>query len=121
MIEVDVKTLHGHLFTCNKCNKFHFEFNQIGIDFSSFEVIKNFHKYLEEVDGKQFESLNKETNYRRKIHIPFPKTAIKFTLDHTDLMELIILLSTFIEEYSEELKAQIFIRQLSEIKIGQLN
>ncbi|MCW3804278.1 DUF6686 family protein [Plebeiibacterium marinum] len=121
MEKVDIKTLHGHLFTCESCNKFHFEYNQFGIDFPSLNSIENFRDYLSRINPDDFERANKETRYKRKIHIPFPNTAIKMLLAAIEIKELKVLLSTFIEEYKiaeEENKA---IKYLSKLSNNQLN
>ena len=68
MIEVDIKTYHGHIFTCNKCSKFHFEFNQLGIDFSKLDTLKDFGKYLNELNEDDALSYNESNNFIRKIH-----------------------------------------------------
>lgn len=121
MEKVNVNTVNGHVFTCNNCKKIHFEFNQFGIDFSSIDIVKNFYKQLVSIDGRKFESLNESTGYNRKIHIPFPNTAIKMMLSSIDLEELKILLSTFIKDYESKEEESRFIRDLSKISSKQLN
>ncbi len=121
MIIVDVYTTNGHLFTCNKCSKFHFEFNQIGIDFTNLDTIKEFQSYLKQVNNGDFESINKDSQYRKKIHIPFYKTAIKLLLDKNDLKELIYLIDTFLKKHQQKVENQELIRQLSNLKTIQFN
>ncbi len=121
MIEVNVKTEHGHLFSCTKCKKFHFEFNQLGIDFNSFKSIKDFNIYLSEITGELFEQANKSDLFHRKIHIPFQGTAIKMLLNNTDLQELKRLVEIFIRKYEKQLKQKEMMNQLSLIKSEQLN
>jgi len=121
MIEVDIKTYHGHIFTCNKCNKFHFEFNQVGIDFSKLDTLKEFSKYLYDIDSDYILKHNDENNFIRKIHIPISGTSLKLMLDTKDLDELRILVKSFIEEYQRELKQAEFIYQLTHIRKDQHN
>ncbi len=121
MIEVNVKTKNGHLFSCSKCKKFHLEFNQLGIDFKSFKNIKDFNYYLSLINGEFFEEQNKETLYLKKIHIPFDGTSIKMLLNSKDLEELRLLLNQFILNYEKLLEQQKLLNQLSMIKTDQLN
>ncbi len=121
MIEVNVKTKHGHLFSCTKCKLFHFEFNQLGIDFSSFKAIKNFSNYLSEISGEMFEQANESTLYNRKIHIPFQGTAIKMLLNSSDLHELKRLVELFIRKYEKQVKQKELLNHLSLIKSEQRN
>ncbi len=121
MIEVDIKTYHGHIFTCNKCSKFHFEFNQVGIDFSKLDTLKDFEKYLNNIDFEYILKHNNDNNFIRKIHIPISGTSLKLLLDAMDLKELKILVKTFIEEYESELKQAEFINKLTHITKNLLN
>ncbi|GAF02644.1 DUF6686 family protein [Saccharicrinis fermentans] len=121
MEKVDIRTIHGHLFTCDKCNKFHFEFNQIAIDFSTIQILDNFHDYLSKLQGDKFERLNRKTKYIRKIHIPFPNTAIKLVLSPTDLQELKTLIYRFIKEYKMIEEESIMIKKLTYISERQWN
>lgn len=121
MEKIDIRTLHGHLFTCSKCNKFHFEFNQFGIDFSSLNALTDFKEYLNELDADEFEQINKNSQYNRKIQIPFPNTSIKMLLSSMELKELVVLLSTFIHEYNIAVSENEAIRQLSKLSANQMN
>ncbi len=121
MIEVDIKTYHGHIFTCNRCNKFHFEFNQVGIDFAKFETLIEFGKYLNDIDAEYILKHNDENGFIRKIHIPISGTSLKLVLDSMDLTELRTLVQTFIEEYKIELKQAEFISKLTHITKDQRN
>lgn len=121
MERINIKSQHGHFFTCNKCNKFHFEFNQIAIDFSSLKILENFQNYLLEINGEEFEQLNTNTLYNRKIHIPFPNTSIKLVLSQADLNELKGLVSTFVHDYKSAEEESRMIKKLSHISNGQLN
>ncbi len=121
MIEVDIKTYHGHLFTCNKCNKFHFEFNQIGINFSTLDALKDFENYLEKIDSDLFVKQNQDNSYVRKIHIPVEGSSIKLLLHPKDLEEIIVLITMFIDEYETELKDVKFIQKLTNIRKDQHN
>ncbi|TLX77490.1 hypothetical protein E9993_02310 [Labilibacter sediminis] len=121
MKEIGTKSVNGHMFTCSKCDKIHFEFNQIGIDFSSIDILRDFYNYLVKIDGVEFETLNKKTTYQRKIHIPFPNTAIKLLLSLNDLNELITLIHKFIHKYNLKVQKRVFMRKLSNISSKQLN
>jgi hypothetical protein len=121
MERIDVKTLNGHIFTCEKCTKIHFEFNQLGIDFSSVDILTDFYRYMCQVDGDNIEKENKPSQYNKKIHIPFPNTTLKMVLSNFDLVELIVLVDTFIKEYNRQQKKYEVIRRLSKIKTDQLN
>ncbi|WP_075591573.1 DUF6686 family protein [Labilibacter marinus] len=118
---IDIKTLHGHIFTCDKCSKIHFEFNQLAINFSSLSIIEDFYSYLNKLEGDEFERINNQSQYIRKIQIPFPNTSIKMVLSKADLKELKILMQMFIVDYRElEQKSQL-IKKLSHISEKQLN
>ncbi|MGQ1786923.1 MULTISPECIES: DUF6686 family protein [unclassified Saccharicrinis] len=121
MEKIDIKTLHGHIFTCEKCNKFHFEFNQLAIDFSSLNILDNFYDYLNKLEGNEFEKINFNTLYHRKIHIPFPNTAIKMVLSQVDLKELKILISMFLKEYKTAEEESLMMKNLTHISEKQLN
>jgi hypothetical protein len=121
MEKINIKTLHGHLFTCGKCNKYHFEFNQFGIDFSSLNALNDFKDYLSELDSEEFERINQNSQYNRKIQIPFPNTSIKMLLSSMELKELIVLLATFIHEYNIAVTENEAIRQLSKLSANQMN
>lgn len=121
MEKVDIKTVHGHIFICDKCKKIHFEFNQIGINFSSINILNNFYTNLLSIDGEAFENINMSIDYIRKIHIPFPNTSIKMLLSLQDLEELKILLATFIQEYNKQEKEYKIIKELSRMSIKHLN
>ncbi len=121
MENVKIKSKQGHFFTCHKCNKFHFEFNQIAIDFSTLKILENFQNYLMGINGEAFEQLNADTSYIRKIHIPFPNTAIKMVLSQADLKELKALVTAFINDYKRTEEEARMIKKLSYISDGQLN
>lgn len=121
MENVRIKSQHGHFFSCNKCNKFHFEFNQIAIDFSTLKILENFQSYLMAIDGEDFEQINANSSYIRKIHIPFPNTAIKMVLSKADLKELKVLVTNFINDYKRAEEETRMIKNLSNISEGQLN
>ncbi len=121
MEKIDTKSIHGHLFTCDKCNKFHFEFNQIAIDFSSISILENFHEYLTKLDGNEFEQINSHTQYIRKIHIPFPNTSIKMVLSQADLAELKVLVENFTKKYKTVEFETSMIKKLSQFSEKQLN
>jgi len=121
MKQLDIKTKHGHLFTCNKCNKFHFEFNQMAIDFSSLKIVENFYSYLKTIDGNEFERINRNTQYHRKIQIPFPNTTIKLVLSQTDLSEIKTLIENFISKYKKSEFENQMIKKLSQVSVKQLN
>ncbi len=121
MENVNIKTAHGHLFTCNRCNKIHFEFNQIAIDFSSIKTLESFLNYLKNIDYEEFEKINNNTHYIRKIHIPFPNTSIKMVLSQIDLKEITMLTSMFIKNYKMVENEEQMIKKLVEISERQLN
>ncbi len=121
MVNVEVYTTNGHLFTCDKCNKFHFEFNQIGIDFATLDTVKEFQSYLNQVNNGNFEEINKDSQYKRKIHIPFYKTSIKLLLNKNDLKELIYLIDAFLKYFQQKTDDQKLMRQLSNFKTVQYN
>ncbi len=121
MIEVDIKTYRGHIFTCSKCSKIHFEFNQVGIDFSGLNALVKFGEYLNNIDADHIIQQNQQNKFTKKIHIPISGTSFKFLLDEMDLTELKILVKTFIEEYKAELKQAEFISKLTHITKDQRN
>lgn len=118
---IDIQSQQGHLFTCDKCAKLHFEFNQIAMDFSSLAKLESLYSYLSDIQGDDFEKLNSDTLYVRKIHIPFPNTSVKMVLSHNDLKELKVLLTKFVGEYKRVEEEDKMMKSLLHISDRQLN
>ncbi len=117
---MDVKTLHGHIFTCAYCDKIHFEFNQLSIDFANLYLLSGFKSYLVQTEKRYIGS--RETNqFVRKIHIPFPNTNIKMVLNTPELKELIKLIEFFLNRYSSEIEKKELQKKLSILHKKDLN
>ncbi len=117
---MDIKTLHGHIFTCSRCHKIHFEFNQLSIDFANLYLLNGFKSYLDQIDQNNKYS-NETQQYIRKIHIPFPRTNLKMVLTQNELKELIILIQTFVRRYRSELEKKDILKKLSAFTKIDLN
>ncbi|WP_068474216.1 DUF6686 family protein [Saccharicrinis aurantiacus] len=118
---MDIKTLHGHIFTCSNCSKIHFEFNQFSMDFSNLDIVKDFKSYINQINAFKEEDKFRNNSYMKKIQIPFPRTSIKMVLSSIDLDELKILISTFVKDYEQELEEKKLLKKLSNIEKKNMN
>ena len=96
------KTINGQLFICNKCNAIHLEFGNTIWKFkgNQFEIFK---EYINNINGKYFEIINKDTHYQRKIIMPIDPTNLKIALNIEELRELKMLISDKVIDVTEQL------------------
>lgn len=81
------KTTNGKVFTCGKCNAIHVEYKNINFNLSKTQF-KEYANYLQELNGQEWERINKDSNFTRKIIIPTQDTHIKLILNNVELKEL---------------------------------
>ncbi|MBN2747143.1 MAG: hypothetical protein JXR34_10495 [Bacteroidales bacterium] len=85
------ETKNGRLFKCSSCSNYHLEFNNININFNEARL-QSFQKYLQEMDGFEFEIRNSQSSFKRKIVIQTNTTGLNILLNQTELEELKCLL-----------------------------
>ena len=94
---------NGQLFICCSCKKIHLEFGNIGMDFQSQEKLKDLFNYLQTVNSNHFDFENTGSSYRRKIPVPFANTTVKLLLNETEILELMALITSFLDQPTEEI------------------
>ncbi len=86
------ETENGILFRCSNCNKIHFEYKNLNINFNDKEF-KSFSAYFKKLDGQYWEKLNKNNPYKRKIIVPLGDKTVNFLLNNNELIEVKRLIS----------------------------
>lgn len=81
------KTVNGLVFQCKTCNKIHIEFKNLNFNFEKDEY-NQFTHYISHLNGKKWENLNLESQYKRKIVIPIGHRFFRILLNNTELTEL---------------------------------
>ena len=89
---------NGQLYKCSSCQKIHLEFGNIGMDFKSSESLNELLRYLHTVNDNQFENEIRNDNFRRRLLIPFANTTIKLLLSDQEILELIYLIGSFLNQ-----------------------
>lgn len=84
-------TLNGSVFTCNDCNKIHVEYINFNLSFTEMEY-KHFKKYILKLNGELIEILNKNSRYKRKIHVSLNNNAFSLLFNSQELLQLKLLL-----------------------------
>ena len=80
------QTDHGKVFKCSKCNLMHVEFKNLNFNFTTAQY-DHFASYIENLDGSEWEGLNKDSNYSRKIMIPIGHQNFNIILNVDELDE----------------------------------
>ena len=101
-----IQSANGQLFTCKSCNKIHFEFLSVAIDFVDIKALSEFNEYLNGIDFDKYEQQNRDNQYRRKVVIPFPNAGIKMMLTSGEGKELVSLVNSFRFNYLVKKKKQ---------------
>lgn len=103
------KTPHGQIFRCGKCNAIHIEFKNLNFNLSQ-RQLDQFTRYLNNLNGPEWEQRNTLSNYKRKIIIPTQDSNFNFLLNNEELKELIMLLKKKkIRKTSSATRQQLFL------------
>ena len=81
------QTANGLIFKCQQCNKIHLEFLNINFNFSQ-NQFEDFAKYIQNINGLDWEQKNQYSNYRRKIVIPIGTTNFNFLLNTYKILQV---------------------------------
>jgi len=81
------KTENGRVFKCSNCGAIHVEYKNLNFNFSE-EQYQHFAKYINELDGSEWEYKNRNSYYRRKIIIPIGHKNFNVLLNNNELQEL---------------------------------
>jgi len=81
------QTLHGRIFKCDQCDRFHIEFKNLNFNFTK-EQLESFVDYLVQVDGEWCEQQNQRLAFRRKIVLPIGHDYFNVLLNADELQEL---------------------------------
>ncbi len=92
MITLFSKTKNGKVFLCSKCNEIHIEFNNLNFNFSDIEY-KHFSNYFLKLKLDEWERINKDSFYNKKIIIPIGHKNFNVILNREEFIELKQLLS----------------------------
>lgn len=63
------ETPNGKVFTCDKCDTIHIEYKNLNFNLTEIQF-NDYSKYLNQLDGLEWEERNKYAGYSRKIIIP---------------------------------------------------
>lgn len=80
-------TTNGKIFTCGKCNAIHIEYKNINFNLSKDQFLE-YAKYLNKLNGSEWEEANQSSPLTRKIIIPTQDTHISLLLNNQELNEL---------------------------------
>jgi hypothetical protein len=81
------RTKNGLLFYCNSCNLIHLEFKNLNFNFSK-KQMKKFTEYIQNLNAKEWEEINKASPFKRKIVVPISHDSFNFLLNSEELAEL---------------------------------
>lgn len=117
------QSINGQIYMCSSCSKIHLEFLSTGIDFESEKVLYDFYTFLEQIDARFYELKNIHLEYRRKVIIPFPQTAIKMLLTAEEVDDLRRLIYNYLNKRKnpEDFTGAIGIKMGPGLKKVQLN
>lgn len=87
------KTQNGIVFKCDKCNKIHFEYNNLNFLFTS-EQFYSFSDYILELDADYWENKNQHSPHNRKIFVPVGHKNLKLGFHTEEIEELQSLLGS---------------------------
>lgn len=87
------RTKNGLLFYCNSCNLIHLEFKNLNFNFSE-KQMDQFTDYIQKLNAKEWEELNKNSPFKRKIVVPISHDSFNFLLNGKELLELQKLVSS---------------------------
>lgn len=108
MHKIISKTANGQVFKCSKCKKIHVEYKNLNFNFTDQEYQK-FAQYICDIDGKEWETCNRNTIFKRKILIPVGSGYFYAIFNNEELNEFKRLL---IPQRKKSNKKTIIIRKL---------
>ena len=80
------QTDQGKVFKCSKCNFIHVEFKNLNFNFNTAQY-EHFANYIQNLDGSEWENINRDSNYSRKIMIPIGHQNFNIILNADELIE----------------------------------
>lgn len=86
------KTQNGQIFRCSKRNAIHVEYKNLNFNFAE-KQYNQFVKYINDLDGKQWEAINENSQFKRKIIIPTGNQSFRVLFSNEELNEFRQLLS----------------------------
>jgi hypothetical protein len=87
------RTKNGLLFYCKSCDLIHLEFKNLNFNFSEKQMVK-FTGYIKNLNAREWERINKDSPFKRKIVVPISHDSFNFLLNGAELAELQDLVST---------------------------
>lgn len=81
------ETTNGRVFMCNKCDAIHIEYKNLNFNLSA-KQYKDYSAYIINLNGQEWERINKDSGFTRKIIIPTQDTSFNMMLTNTELTEL---------------------------------
>ena len=84
------ETTNGRVFICGKCDAIHIEYKNLNFNLTV-KQFKEYSIYLNDLDGLEWEKINKDSNFKRKIIIPTQDKSFNMILNNVELTELKIL------------------------------
>ena len=91
-MEILIETQNGKIFKCAKCDAMHVEYKNLNFNFKEEDFWK-FAQYIQNLDGEEWTSRNRTSNFKRKIIIPVGSQIFNALLDAKELRELRSLLN----------------------------
>lgn len=81
------ETENGQVFKCSKCKAIHLEYKNLNFNFTE-EQYTNFAEYINNLNGKEWENKNKNSQFKRKIIISIGHQSFRVLLATEELEEL---------------------------------
>ena len=81
------QTANGKVFKCSTCDKIHFEYKNLNFTFSK-EKFVLFIKFFLEIDPEEWECLNQNSFYNRKIMVPIGNESFYAMFHAAEIYEL---------------------------------
>ena len=86
------QTENGKVFKCSKCNLLHVEFKNLNFNLTLAQY-KHLADYIQNLNGSEWEDINSESNFSRKIMIPIGHQNINIMFNIDELAEFNSLLN----------------------------
>lgn len=80
------QTVNGKVFKCSKCNLIHVEFKNLNFNFTLAQY-EHFADYILKLDGSEWEDINRDSSYLRKIMIPIGHQNFNIMFNNEELKE----------------------------------
>ncbi len=81
------ETLNGKVFRCPKCNRVHFEYKNLNLNFTEKEYCF-FVNHVKQIKAEDYYSKANKIPFKRKIYIPIGNRSINFLLNERELLEI---------------------------------